>query len=198
MLPMRTALLLSALLLAASAHAAPAMSVASVEGGALTRASGKLKAGDALKDGEKLSLSAGRAVLRVGDAGHVLVKGPAKFVVNPGDKAGFQLRLGALLSVLPRLAGELFSVRTPAAVAAVRGTDFYVAAGQLDTYVCACDGKLDIGASKGEHPSLPLEGTHHNARRYRTGPKGVVEAPVDAERALEKHTDEGLAALRAR
>lgn len=189
-------LLLAALSLAAPASAGEELRVLSVEGGTLTSRGKPVPAGAVLRRDQPLRLDGpGRAVIQVGRSGHVLIKGPASLTADPGGARGFFLRAGAVLSVLPRLTGR-FHVRTPAAVAAVRGTDFYVEArGKDAAYVCVCEGELAVTAGKPgprEKPR-PLKGTHHNARLFRAGPRGLV----DGSAPMTGHDDAEIAGLSA-
>ena len=158
-------------------------------------ASGVLKAdGRVLKPGEVLPdteviLSSGTAILTV-DGGRFLVTGPARF--TPG-KTRVSLDLGSWLSVLTRKAGRRFSVKTPSAVAAVRGTDFYVGVGPAgETDVCICDGKLEVSGD-GMSP-LPLAAKHHLNYRFvsSAGKSSGAKAPMIG------HTDAELKDLHAR
>lgn len=183
-------LLLAALLGAAPAPAPTTLTVVSVTGGVLTRKGRALAPKAALAPGDTVTLDAGQAVIAAGEAGHLLLKGPASFTARA---AGVSLGRGSLLSSLPGLKGRGFAVATKTAVAAVRGTDFYVSVkGPRETYVCACEGRLEISGGAKDAPR-PLKGTHHTARRYSRGRSGLE----DGDAGMEGHTDEELAALHA-
>src|ERR1700674_4083351 len=145
------ALLLSAAVacLAASSYARE-LRVISVSGGSLAllrekpRSPRTLAPGRLIPAGGTVRLSAGTAVLALGDEGKLLLKGPAIFRSEAGEGAAAELLSGGLLNVLPRLMGS-FRLRVGPIVAAVRGTDFYAEArpgGQA--YVCRCSGTLDF------------------------------------------------------
>jgi hypothetical protein len=151
-----------------------------------------------LNKGDELSLDApfwvskgGRAVLRVA-GGVVLIKGPAHFVPKLD---GFVLKLGSLLSVLPHLDGRAYRVRTPAAVAAVRGTEFFVQTGRKGaTYLCLCRGAVDVApASRDDAPPARIKSDHHAGFEFRDDGGRLVQAPA----GMRGHTDDELASLRA-
>ena len=135
-------LMLASLFMCAPFAASAAGRVLSVTG-TLTAGDTVLKAGDSLPNAE-VRLSSGTATIAI-DGGRFLLTGPARFTPR---KSSFRLDLGGLLSVLTRRAGRRFSVRTPTAVAAVRGTDFYVEAGtKQEVDVCICKGALEVRQS---------------------------------------------------
>ncbi len=178
-------LVLSLLVLGAPAAAGAAGRVLSATG-ALTSGDLTLKPGDELPNAE-VRLASGTATLAI-DGGRFLLTGPARFTPR---KSYFRLELGALLSALKH-GGRRFSVRTPTAVAAVRGTDFFVQVGpKKEVDVCICNGALSV-KGKGMD-TLPMASQNHLNYRF---------WPVKSGTAREKsprigHTDEELAALRA-
>lgn len=80
---------------------------------------------------------------------------------------GVRLSSGALASVFHdvKALGSTFRVKTNAAVAGVRGTAFFVQVeDDSNTYVCACNGELGVGATETAESSLAS--TRHAARRF--------------------------------
>lgn len=153
---MRALLLVAAL---APAAAGQAYRVESVEGGTLTSRGATLAAGAELSTTTVLKLDAGRAVIALGGEGKVLLRGPGE--LRLGDRR-LELTRGALLSVLPRLKARLW-VATPLAVAAVRGTDFYLDAREDGrTYLCLCAGTLEVSGA----PGLALRWTKHESDKH--------------------------------
>lgn len=154
--------------------------------GALTAGDLALKPGDALPNDE-VRLSSGTATLAI-DGGRFLLTGPARFTPR---KSSFRLDLGGLLSVLTHRAGRRFSVRTPTAVAAVRGTDFYVEVGtKQEVDVCICRGALEVSAKGME--TLPMAAEHHLNYRF-----WIVKSGTAREKSpMIGHTDADLDALR--
>jgi hypothetical protein len=110
----------------------------------------------------------------------VIITGPESYVeVKFGQQSGFRIReqsevqvhlkddldldvkKGKVLSILEK--HSRYSVRTPAAVAAVRGTIFFVAAIDPDSsYFCACNGTISIEEKNGTEVKR-LSSAHHQA-----------------------------------
>ncbi len=182
-------LLLSLLLLASPLAASAAGRVVSTTG-KLTAGGKTLRAGDALPDAE-VRLDSGTATLAI-EGGRFLLTGPARLTPR---RTVFHLRLGALLSVLEKRAGRTFSVRTPIAVAAVRGTDFFTEItpeGELD--VCICRGRIEV-AGKGAKP-VPMAAENHLHYRFAKAKSGTT---VDRDPPPEHlgHDDDELDELHA-
>lgn len=172
--------------LAAAASASAEMRVVSATG-RLTSRGKALHPGDRVPPA-KLELSSGTAVFDT-DAGRFLLKGPA--AMTPA-RSSIRLDLGGLLSVLPKLGRRRFAVRTTTAVAAIRGTDFFVdARGENESYVCVCRGEAGLSAEGLEARKVAAD--HHKATLFRR-----AEAGVEASDAgMESHTDEELEELRS-
>ena len=159
--------------------------------GPLVHAGYPVKKGDIVKAKAPFYLGErGKAVLRLAD-GLVLLKGPASF--RP-DSDGATLGWGRLLTLLkPR--HKPWRVSSPTAVAAVRGTEFYLHSpkeGGPD-YLCLCRGFLRVtpaAAPKAE--PLLLETESHEASRLQAKGGSLAQSPA----GFEGHTDEELASLR--
>lgn len=185
----RRAFALSLIILGSPLAAAAAGRVVSTTG-KLTAGGKTLRAGDALPDSE-VRLESGTATLAI-DGGRFLLSGPARLTPR---KTVFQLKLGALLTVLEKKVGRTFSVRTPIAVAAVRGTDFFTEIspdGELD--VCICRGRIEV-AGKGAKP-VPMAAENHLHYRFAKAKSGTT---VDRDPPPETigHDDGELDALHA-
>jgi hypothetical protein len=71
------------------------------------------------------------------------------------DDSVFSLALGSLLAKIQKLGTQRLRVRTPAAVAAVRGTEFGVEVDGEDTHVGVFDeGKVEVSGSDAAAPEL--------------------------------------------
>jgi len=107
-------------------------------------------------------------------------------------------KITAVLRKLDKLAGGTLEVRTPNAVAGVRGTSLCVwyRPGDTQTYFCTCNGTLSMAGSDG---SLPLEKTaHHHDPTVFVGESGsVVLWPIPADFNMG-HKDQDLETLAAR
>lgn len=174
--------------LLASCLAAPASATVRVleTTAALTSDGASFKAGDELPNAE-IRLASGTATLAI-DGGRFLVTGPARFTPR---RSTFKLQLGGLLSVLTKRAGWRFSVRTPSAVAAVRGTDFYVSVGtKQEVDVCICVGALEVSAKGME--TLPMKSDSHLNYRFWTAKTETARG----KSPMIGHTDADLDVLR--
>lgn len=187
--PLWAALLASCLAVDAFAAKPPPFKVASVEGGALTLNGKPLAVGDELRDGAVVRLDAGRAVLDLGDEGRLKLAAPAEFKVGPRS---FTLLRGALLSVLPKLKGA-FSVSTPIAVAAVRGTEFFIEA-RADgrTYLCLCDGVLEVTGMAGSGFRKTIRSKGHGSYIFSQHGKRLDRGPWK----MESHSDADIGELK--
>jgi hypothetical protein len=159
--------------------------------GELTAGGRVLAVGDDAPAGAPLRLSSGGvAVLRF-EGGAVMLKGPAVFTPKA---SGFSLSVGGILSVL-RHSRKRWTVGTPTAVAAVRGTEFFVhVRTEGGTYICLCSGALDV-TPPGKPKARPvrMKSTHHSALMF-TNDNGMLSKDAAG---LEEHSDEELAELRA-
>lgn len=97
---------------------------------------------------------------------------------------GIQLQSGSLAAVLKELAptatANRFQVDTPATVAGVSGTAFYVKVLEASTtYFCLCNGAISLQDNRGGNPRR-LEAAHHTAVAYvkSNGTITVKSAPV--------------------
>jgi hypothetical protein len=111
-------------------------------------------------------------------------------VFNPGNlQAGSELKQGALVLILKKLTvganGRGFVVRTPGAVAGVRGTSFFIKAmDDHTTYVCSCNGAIQIADASGRTVK-DFEAPHHKAYLFSTS-GGSVNV---TDSTLLYHTD---------
>jgi len=105
--------------------------------------------------------------------------------IKPKKKKGrLEILKGYVLSIVAK--GSDYEIRTPTAVAAVRGTVFFCAAGQDADYVCSCNGSITVSpTNSGAHP---LTAKHHKAvtvtKEGSIEPAGMVD-----------HTDEEILEL---
>lgn len=193
MAPVKIAMILALCALASAPARAKMLTspyeVISLEGGELRAGKKLLKEKDRLAFGVRHKLAAGRAIIGLGSAGKLLLRGPAEF--TPQQDA-LSLRSGALLSVLPFLKGR-FSVRTPTVTAAVRGTDFFIEARKKETYVCLCSGALDLTSDDDGRFRLNLQGSRHEAPILLRDGSRVTRTPA----AMQGHTDAEIEELKA-
>lgn len=182
------AALLALSLSSRAAETPTGLRVVSVELGVLTYQGEPVPPGTYLPAGGEFQLSDGNAVISVGKAGKIMLKGPSSFKPLPGKQAGLSLAYGSLLAALPGLRGR-FRVVTPSVAAAVRGTDFYIKDdGDGSAYVCVCDGKVSVSSSRNQTPDSLLVRTKkkHKASVFRPSRQGLGRKDA----FMEGHTDE--------
>lgn len=179
--------LVLSLLLHAPAHAAPAGTLVSVTGGELSAEGRPVAPGAALDADTPYKLSAGKAVVRRRE-GALLFTGPAYFRLSDDSDWNVFLRFGAALFALH----APLRVKTPNAVAAVRGTDFYVEEREgAETYLCVCSGLVEAlapGRSKGRL----VRGEHHTAVWLKRKKRRLASRSAP----MLGHTDDELASLK--
>lgn len=158
-----------------------------VEGGATLN-------GKAVKSGDPMPAAGTVVVARKGRA--VIALAPGSFVVlRPGTRAVFgkserkdvsvQLAVGAIWSFVARESS--YEVASGNAVAGVRGTAFYVDAKKNESYVCDCDGKIELRA--GGPKALPRNIDSDKAH-IGTYVKGRGKAVKAGSAARSGHTDQ--------
>lgn len=151
---------------AASLEAA-AGSVTVERGGAAPRAA---KAGDPLADGDAVATGAkSTALVRLADGSRLKLRESSRLVLYlPKERAPWTEVLltagSAFAKVTKRAAGAEFRVRTPSAVAAVRGTRFFTAygrerAGNRDLWVCVDEGAVEVGTNASKKTVLVPAGS---------------------------------------
>lgn len=176
-------LLLGVLLVGlASGAKNPNFKVASVSGGTLTAGGKEVTVGAELADSAVLRLDKGKAVLDLGDEGRIQMTGPAE--LRLGDRR-VDLKFGKLLSVLPKLRRG-FTVATPLAVAAVRGTEFFIEAREDGrTYLCLCQGTLEITGAPGLGYRKAIRSKNHGSYIFSKIGNRLDRGPW----RMENHTD---------
>ncbi len=134
-------------------HASGDVTVESKDGGRLG------KSGQTLAEGDAVTTAAGAvAVIELPDGSRLKLRESSRLAVSlPGPRSAVTeafLSFGsAFANVSKRLAGQQFNVRTPTAVAAVRGTEFFTAYGRgkgksRDLWVCVNEGSVMLETSK--------------------------------------------------
>ncbi len=135
------------------------------------------------------------ALLETDAAGHAEMVFNDKNIIKMGPATAMRLEMKtlqrvvhvesgtftAVLRKLDRLAGGTLEVRTPNAVAGVRGTSFFAryTPGDTQTYFCTCNGTLSMARSDG---TLPLAKTanHHDSTVYAGEAASAVLLPIPA------------------
>lgn len=204
----------SLLLPVALATAAPVAEVAGVSGDAQTGPAGQ---GRALAVGDKLEAGAevrtgdkGRVRLRFVDGSNVVIGDRSVFRIEQFDggtpakprQASLLLELGLIGQKVAPAAGGSWTVRTPSAVTAVRGTEFMVeVAPDLATSIDVQEGKVEIAPTdlpdqpraKGARPAPVLMQPSSPAMVCRRGGECVVAKSFNPDRM--KHKQDRLAGV---
>lgn len=125
-------------------------------------AGGRLaKSGSALAEGDSVTTAAGAVVvIELPDGSRLKLRESSRLAVTlQGPKSAVTeaaLSFGSVFAkITKRLAGQPFQVRTPTAVAAVRGTEFFTAFGRAkgegrDLWVCVNEGAVDLRTTKSD------------------------------------------------
>lgn len=180
------ALLLAALLLPSAAAAKGLGTVVSTTG-KLTAKGKTLRAGDAIPAGA-VDLESGTATLAI-DGGRLLLTGPARVAMHAAE---VRLDAGSLLLALKKKFRR-YMVRTPVAVAAVRGTEFFVEVVDSSTVdVCICHGALDVTGNGMEKTAMVS--ADHEGMRFTKDKDGKVSGSLAKAGG---HTETQLESLRA-
>ena len=123
------------------------------------------KKGAALAVDDSVTTAAGAvAVIELPDGSRLKLRESSRFTVTlPGANANVTevfLAFGSVFAkVTKRLAGHKFRMRTPSAVAAVRGTEFFTAYGRAngksrDLWVCVNEGAVELETTKSKESLL--------------------------------------------
>lgn len=133
-------------------HAAGDVTIEGKAGGRLA------KSGAALAEGDSVVTAAGAvAVVELPDGSRLKLRESSRLAVTfPGPNAPATeafLSFGSVFAKVAKRAGQRFQVRTPSAVAAVRGTEFFTAFGRAhgearDLWVCVHEGAVDLTTTK--------------------------------------------------
>jgi hypothetical protein len=180
----RLSILFSVLgLLPGLARAVPAALEVVSSSGPLRASASVIEPGGRVHLGDRI-VSDGGAVIRI--------PGKAAFRLKPGSvltvtrwKKGFLLRLdrGGILSAVRK--GTPYAVRTPTAVAAVRGTVFHVQVESPEkTYSCLCRGRYIVTTKAGDRE---VKADDHKA--------AVYTDKADQPAGLLYHSDEEIPPL---
>lgn len=160
---------------AAPAKKAPAPTPPAAPGAKVVQTTGKTtvsgrpaKAGDAVADGETVKTGPkSSAIIEYPDGSRVKLRADSVLkLVVPGDPSGLEgglLTLGGVFARVAKGATGHFKMRTPSAVASVRGTEFFTAYGRpgeggKDLWVCVGKGAIDLSADDSKEPIVVKEG----------------------------------------
>ncbi len=135
------------------------------------------EAGMPLEEGDRVVVAQGGSAEVALDGGSLItVRENSDFKLEKTAKgeSTFYLSLGSLLAKIQKLGNQRLRVRTPTAVAAVRGTEFGVEVDGDNSHVGVFDeGKVEVTGDKGGPPELLISNQETSVK------KG--EAPAHAE-----------------
>lgn len=143
-----------------------------------------VKIGQQLTDNDIIKTGAESYVeVKFGQQSGFRIREGSEVHVNLKDNLELDVKKGKVLNILEKR--SVYSVRTPAAVAAVRGTIFFVAAINSDSsYICACNGTIGIEQLNGS-PLKQLSSPHHQANFC----KKENGQPIMSAAGMYEHTD---------
>ncbi len=131
----------------------------------------------------------GHAVIAL-DSGSVIDVRPGtqvKLGSSPRKNVSVKLLLGALWSFIPT--GSSYEIDAPNAVAGVRGTSFFVEAHKnKSSYICACNGSVDIETKDGKTFKQTVESPNADHKSFNFVNKGKIQTFKTADR--QNHTKE--------
>ncbi len=141
----------------ASSHAmADSAVVTAVKGSVQTKKAGELvalKIGDKIAEAQSVQTgAASTAVLVYPDGSRIKLKENSEVVVHlvdtPQEKVGANLIIGALFAAVTKKKEPHFFVKTPTAVAGVRGTDFFTSFDNKENtpnlWLCVHEGSVEV------------------------------------------------------
>lgn len=118
-------------------------------------------------------------ILEIGSRGILKLRADSSLVLeNLDEDISVNLLWGGIFSKIRRLIGRGYNVRTPNVVAAVRGTEFFVAYGrtveaEADVWLCVNEGTVEVALENVDEKVLVKEGEGINilAGSHITDPK---------------------------
>jgi hypothetical protein len=148
----------------------------------------RLKAGDGLAEGVVLKAGAlGSASLGLFDGSRILIKSGSELAVESHAEIArdrrsirLDLRRGALendVETRSSSSGGRFEIRTPAGIAAARGTRFRIAAREAETSIEVLAGAVTLGNSAGEIDVTAGFGASAGVDRAPDRPRALLPAP---------------------
>lgn len=155
-----------------------------------------------LEEGDRIVVAEGGSAEVALDGGSLIaLREHADFKLEKTAKgeSSFFLSVGALLAKIQKLGTQRLRVRTPTAVAAVRGTEFGVEVDGDDSHIGVFDeGKVEVSDDKGGPPELLISNQETSVGRG-AAPKHAAQLKrFIAHRALMRGQGRRLAAIKAK
>jgi len=159
------------------------------------------EAGMPLEEGDRVVVAEGASAEVALDGGSLItVREGSDFKLEKTAKgdSSFFLSVGSLLAKIQKLGAQRLRVRTPAAVAAVRGTEFGVEAGD-ETYVGVFDeGKVEVTGDAGGTPELLIANQETSVKKGAAPVHAIQLQRFMAHRAQMRGHGRRLAAIKAK
>jgi len=157
--------LLIAFLMIASVHAQEGI-VSALKGSVTAEIQGRptpLKIGSRVHDGATVVTGANAfAVIALPDDSKLKLKEDTRLVLHVPDASkheptAVELVAGAVFASVRKHQGQNFQVKTRAAIAGVRGTEFFTAVGDKDAFwLCVNDGAVDVTPTTGAQKTVSV------------------------------------------
>jgi hypothetical protein len=155
-----------------------------------------------LEEGDRVVVAEGGAAEVALDGGSlVTVREKSDFLVEKTSKgeASFFLRVGSLLAKIQKLGTRRLRVRTPNAVAAVRGTEFGVEVDGEYSHVGVFDeGKVEVSDASGGAPELLISNQETSVLKGRGPTHAAQLRRFMAHRSLMRGHGRRLSSIKAR
>lgn len=159
------------------------------------------EAGMPLEEGDRVVVAAGGSAEVALDGGSLItVREGSDFKLEKTAKgdSSFFLSVGSLLAKIQKLGTQRLRVRTPTAVAAVRGTEFGVEAGD-ETFVGVFDeGKVEVTGDAGGTPELLIANQETSVKKGAAPIHAIQLQRFMAHRAQMRGHGRRLAAIKAK
>lgn len=160
------------------------------------------EAGMPLEEGDRIVVAEGGSAEVALDGGSLItVRENSEFKLEKTAKgeSTFYLSLGSLLAKIQKLGTQRLRVRTPTAVAAVRGTEFGVEVEGESSHVGVFDeGKVEVTGDKGGAPELLISNQETSVRKGEAPGHAAQLKRFMAHRAQMRGQGRRLAAIKAK
>lgn len=155
-----------------------------------------------LEEGDRVVTAEGGSAEVCLDGGSLItVRENSDFKLEKTAKgeSSFYLALGSLLAKIQKLGDQRLKVRTPTAVAAVRGTEFGVEVDGDDSHVGVFDeGKVEVTGDKGGAPELLISNQETSVKKGGAPEHAAQLQRFMAHRAQMRGHGRRLAAMKAK
>ena len=155
-----------------------------------------------LEEGDRVVVSEGGSAEVALDGGSLItVRGNSELTIEKTEKAdsSFFLSFGSLLAKIQKLGQHRLRVRTPTAVAAVRGTEFGVEVDGENSHVGVFDeGKVEVTGDAGGPPELLISNQETSVAKGRVPAHAAQLKRFIARRSQMRGQGRRLAAIRSK